>query len=206
MLVGRCAATANLVTHHRPQSSGSSSARCCRRCLPRPVDDPCHRTKWLCRMPRVKLRAGRTRSSRGPTRMRHWPRSGTRRGLHAVVSGAELSGNRPGRRQPFVDDRAGGQRRPAEFGPVAGPPAPGTAVGARCFVRVCWTGVPLVVTGEPGGRDRPASAAERCPLTQVTGRYPTPRTTRKGALIIYGSPRDALNGKVIEGAGPAALL
>ena len=45
MLVGRCAATANLVTHHRPQSSGSSSARCCRRCLPRPVDDPCHRTK-----------------------------------------------------------------------------------------------------------------------------------------------------------------
>ena len=167
MLVGRCAATANLVTHHRPQSSGSSSARCCRRCLPRPVDDPCHRTKWLCRMPRVKLRAGRTEFTWSNTnaalaKVRHTA------GSPCCGFGAEglalHGGNRPGRRQPFVDDRAGGQRRPAEFDPVAGPPAPGTAVGARCFVRVCRTGRPACGDGRARRTYRPASAAERCPL------------------------------------------
>ena len=76
-----------------------------------------------------------------------------------MVSGAQGlaldGGNRPGRRQPFVDDRAGGQRRPAEFGPVAGPPTPGTAVGARCFVRVCWTGRPACGDGIPADMTDP---------------------------------------------------
>jgi len=177
------------------------------------VPDPKHHnnTGELARIEvRVKLRAGRTEFTWSNTnaalaKVRHTARSPCC-GFGSSGTGARRWKPARPARQPFVDDRAGGQRRPAEFGPVAGPPAPGTAVGARCFVRVCWTGVPLVVTGEPGGRDRPASAAERCPLTEVIGRYPTPRRTRKGALVIYGSPRDALNGKVIEGAGPAALL
>ena len=39
----------------------------------------------------------------------------------------------------FVDDRAGAQEFPAQFGPVAGRRRQETAIGARCFVWVCWT-------------------------------------------------------------------
>jgi len=47
--------------------------------------------------------------------------------------------NRPGRRHPFVDDRAGARMLPADSGPGRRSSSPGTAVGAPCSVRVCGT-------------------------------------------------------------------